>query len=98
MDRTTEMADRMVFTGPNAVARLKSSLSLMGMAAPDHQRFDDLENSAFLVDRNGDMLYNMFERQAHYMTVGASKMIASDQVCLLYKMAKVIKGGLHQAQ
>jgi hypothetical protein len=81
-DRSTEMADRIVLTGPNAVSRLMSRFSLLGMAAADHERFDNLEKAGFLVDRDGDLLYNMFERQgAHYMDVGASKMIAQGQVC-----------------
>lgn len=75
------MADRIVFTNPNAISRLMSRLSLLGKAKLDSERFDNLEKAGFLVDRDGDMLYNMFERQgAHYMDVGASERIVKGEV------------------
>lgn len=81
-DKTIEMADRMVFTGPNAISRLMSRLSLLGKATSDSKRFNDLEEAGFLLERDGDMLYNMFERQgAHHMDVGASERIVKGEVC-----------------
>jgi hypothetical protein len=75
------MADRITFTGPAAISRLMSRFSLLGKAGADYERFDNLEKAGFLVERDGDMLYNMFERQgAHHIDVGASRMIVDGQV------------------
>lgn len=54
---------------------------LQGKARQEPERFDALEKAGFLLDRDGDMIYQIFERfGGHYMDVGASKKISSGMV------------------
>lgn len=59
-----------------------SRATLHSKAAQEPGRFDALEKAGFLLDRDGDIIYQIFERfGGHYMDVGTSARIASGQVC-----------------
>jgi hypothetical protein len=51
-------------------------------AAQDPERFDALERAGFLVDRYGDLSYQLYHRRGgHYIDSGASAKIAAGLVC-----------------
>jgi hypothetical protein len=61
-----------------------SGLVLNSKADQEPERFDSLERAGFLLQRKGDMIYQIFERfGGHYMDVGTSAKISSGQVCPL---------------
>jgi hypothetical protein len=79
-----ELADRLYFSSPTALGRIMSGLVLREKAAQEPERFDALERAGFLLDRDGDMIYQIFQRfGGHYMDVGASQKISSGLVSRL---------------
>ncbi|OQU93665.1 hypothetical protein CLAIMM_00145 [Cladophialophora immunda] len=73
-----DLADRMQFSNPLAVARQMAQRTLHPLAAAEPERFDALERAGFKVERFGDMHHHLNERQGgHYVDVGASAKIAS---------------------
>lgn len=87
-DVPTRLADRMSFSGPAALSRIMGRNSLHGQAALEPERFDALEKVGFLLDRDGDMMYQLLQRfGGHYMDVGTSKKISTGQVCHLIHSA-----------
>lgn len=60
------------------------SRSLHAKARKEPERFDALEKAGFLLDRDGDISYYLFQRfGGHYMDVGTSAKIASGLVNFL---------------
>lgn len=77
----TDIADRIYFSSPAALGRIMSRAILHSKAAQEPERFDALEKAGFLFDRDGDIIYQIFERfGGHYMDVGTSARIASGQI------------------
>ncbi|KAH8652009.1 hypothetical protein BGZ61DRAFT_374837 [Ilyonectria robusta] len=74
----TTVSDRLFFSGPAVLGRIMGSRSLHAKARKEPERFDALEKAGFLLDRDGDISYYLFQRfGGHYMDVGTSAKIAS---------------------
>ncbi|KAK7415662.1 hypothetical protein QQX98_005694 [Neonectria punicea] len=74
----TTVSDRLFFSGPAVLGRLMGSRSLNAKARKEPERFDALEKAGFLLDRDGDISYYLFQRfGGHYMDVGTSAKISS---------------------
>lgn len=79
------IADRIFFSGPSVLGRILGTRALRAKAALEPERFDALERAGFLLDRDGEVSYYLFERfGGHYMDVGTSAKIANGQVLLIY--------------
>ncbi|KAL6405658.1 hypothetical protein AUP68_11038 [Ilyonectria robusta] len=80
----TTVSDRLFFSGPAVLGRIMGSRSLHAKARKEPERFDALEKAGFLLDRDGDISYYLFQRfGGHYMDVGTSAKIASGLVNFL---------------
>jgi hypothetical protein len=87
----TELADRLYFSGPAALGRIMSGMVLRKKAAQEPERFDALEKAGFLLDRDGDMIYQIFQRfGGHYMDVGTSQKISSGLVSLTFQILCIL--------
>ncbi|KAK3901900.1 hypothetical protein C8A05DRAFT_44560 [Staphylotrichum tortipilum] len=74
----TLISDLGASTTPLGIARLVNRTVLNGMAAQDPERFERLAAAGFKVIRDGDIVYQLFEKfGGHYMDVGASGKIAA---------------------
>ncbi|OAL29599.1 hypothetical protein AYO22_02013 [Fonsecaea multimorphosa] len=62
-DVPTVDADREQYSMPYAVSRLLSRKALHGMAAKEPERFDALERAGFRVERYGDIMWHICEKQ-----------------------------------
>jgi hypothetical protein len=70
------------------VARLINRAVLNGMAAQEPERFEKLAAAGFKVIRDGDIVYQLFEKfGGHYMDVGASGKIADGLVSLSFHVS-----------
>lgn len=77
----TETADRIQFSTPIAISRLKMNHQLHAMARADPEQFDALERKGFKTERYGDVIYHLNERLGgFYMDVGASAKISQGRV------------------
>jgi hypothetical protein len=73
----TELADRLVFSGPLSIIRLLTNFHLHAMANQQSGFFDGLEAAGFQTERYGDLNSVLFERNGgHYMDVGVSEKVA----------------------
>ncbi|KEF60298.1 uncharacterized protein A1O9_05149 [Exophiala aquamarina CBS 119918] len=73
----TDKADRMSYSNPWSISRLYLQDFLHNLAAKEPQRFDDLANSGFKVERHGDLTYQLTVRRGgHYIDVGTSEKIS----------------------
>ena len=64
-----------------AVGRLLAHAGLHGRARQEPERYDGLEKAGFKLERDGEIMHNLFERYGgHYMDVGASAKIAKGLV------------------
>lgn len=77
----TEFADKMMYTGPNAIGRLMAMGQLNAMASKQTERFEALERAGFMTEQYGDIFWHLLERAGgHYMDVGTSQKIADGKV------------------
>lgn len=77
----THVANRAVYSMPNAIARSMSRKALHAMADEEPERFDALERAGFRCERHGDMQWHLLERSGgQYGDVGCSKLIAGDKM------------------
>ena len=68
----THVADHMGESMPIPVTRLMAMGGLNGQAAMDGKWFDELEEKGFSIARNGDLIWQIFERLGgHYIDMGS---------------------------
>lgn len=80
-DFPTDLADKLLSTGPTAVGRLIVVSTLHQMAASEPERFEALQKAGFSVEPKGDITFHLSDKPGgYYMDTGTSKKIADGRV------------------